>query len=86
MKITFTHHDTKKNSKTSDSLKTDAKQKKSQKPGDQTDQCCRHRSAKTGYGIQMMTSQGEGKKLLRLHARTLTYTLTCSSWPKLPHL
>ena len=37
-----------------------------------------------GYGVQMMASQdsqGEGKKLLRLHARTLTsltYTLSCS--------
>ena len=69
MKITFTHLDTKKTLKTSDSLKGRDTGK------NQTDQCCRHRSAKTWHGVQMMTSQGEDKKLLRLHARTLTYTL-----------
>ena len=50
MKITFTHLDTKKTLKTSDSLKGRDTGK------NQTDQCCRHRSAKTWYGVQMMTS------------------------------
>ena len=76
MKITFTHLDTKKTPKTSDSLKPTPNKGRHRK--NQTDQCCRHRPAKTWYGEQMMTSQdsqGEDKKLLRLHARTLTYTL-----------
>ena len=54
---------------TPDSLKTDTKQKTGKI---RTDQCCRHRSAKTGYGVQMTTFQGEGMKSLRLQAKTLT--------------
>ena len=72
---------------TSDSLKPTLNRRSNKSPEFGPDQCCHHRSPKTGYGVEMMSSldsQGEGKKLLRLHARTLTYTLTCSSWPKLP--
>ena len=85
MKITFTHLYTQKTPKTSDSLiKPTLNRRSNKSPEFGQISAVITRSAKTGYGVQMMTSQGEGKKLLSLHARTLTYTLTYSSWPKLP--
>lgn len=63
IKITFTHLDRLDTQKNSENFrfvktaKTDARQKKSQKTGNQADQCCLLRSAKTGYGVQIMTSQ-----------------------------
>ena len=56
MEITFTHFDTQKTPNTSDSLKP-MPNKGRDTEKDQTDQCCRHRSAKAWYGVQMMTSQ-----------------------------
>ena len=69
MKITFTNLDTLKTPKT---LSKNQRQTKDLE--NQADQCCRHRSAKTEY-LRCSNddlSSGEGMKLLRLQAKTLT--------------
>ena len=78
MKITFTHLDSRKTLKTSDWLKRTLNKRSNKSPE-------YHRSSKTGYGVQMMTRLTRGvQEIVEIVSRALTYTLTCSSWPKLP--
>ena len=52
-----------------------------QKTGkNQSDQCCRHRSAKAGYDYLIRG----GHEIFETTSENSYYTSTCSSWPKLP--